>query len=114
MTGRPASPPAPRRQQGPDRIEDPSRVRRPGAAHPALGRDQRGNQGPFRIRQIVLPIVMRPAILRPVASLHAMVSSFVGGQTPGRITQPEAAPDFRNRHLESISRRRRFLVSQAN
>ncbi|MCY4238791.1 MAG: hypothetical protein OXC93_10645, partial [Rhodospirillaceae bacterium] len=41
----------------------------------------------FRVRQIVLPIIMRPAILRRVASVRAMV----GLQTPDRGPQPEAS-----------------------
>ncbi|MCY4239209.1 MAG: hypothetical protein OXC93_12835, partial [Rhodospirillaceae bacterium] len=48
--------------------------RRPGPAHPALGRDRRGDQRPRRVRQIVLPIVVRPARLRP------------GGRAPGHAT----------------------------
>ncbi len=64
MTGRNEPPPTSRRQHGPDRIEHPSRVRRPGSTRPAPYRDQRGNQRPFRVRQIVLPIIMRTAMLR--------------------------------------------------
>ncbi|MCY4310176.1 MAG: hypothetical protein OXC54_02505 [Rhodospirillaceae bacterium] len=45
----------------------------------------------FPVRQIVLPIIMRPAILRRVASVRAMVPSMVGLQTPDRGPQPEAS-----------------------
>ncbi len=64
MTGRNEPPLAPRRQHGPDRIEHPSRVRRPGAAPLTLSRDQRSDHHPLRVRQIVLPIIMQTAMLR--------------------------------------------------
>ncbi|MCY4237801.1 MAG: hypothetical protein OXC93_05555, partial [Rhodospirillaceae bacterium] len=63
--------------------------RRPGPAHPALGRDRRGDQSPRRVRQIVCS---RPGCAR-VAALQAMGSSFVGLQTPDRGPQREATRD---------------------
>ncbi len=60
--------------------EHPSRVRRPRSAHPVLCRDRRYHQRPFRVRQIVLPIVTR----------RAMVSFIVGVETPHRGPETEA------------------------
>ncbi len=112
MTGRNEPPPTSRRQHGPDRIEHPSRVRRPGAAHPTLSRDQRSDHHPLRVRRIVLPIVMRTAMLRPggLAPRHRLDPAVMAVAPEGEPGAPRQVPE----HGADLDPGRRLAGAQEN